>query len=94
MTKVDYFLDFWLAEFETKIKNHHVMVNRNLKTKVMWIMSIQTDKVIQARMPDIVEKSKELDNMWLINIARLRLGRVKDKEQEKVENYQESAREN
>ena len=60
----------------------------------MWNMSIQTDKVIQARMPDIVEKSKELDNMWLINIARLRLGRVKDKEQEKVENYQESAREN
>lgn len=35
MTKVDYFLDFWLAEFETKIKNHHVMVNRNLKTKVI-----------------------------------------------------------
>ena len=56
-------------------------------------MSIQTDHEIQARRPDIIMKDKELDHTWLIDIAVPGDGRVKDKEKEKVEKYQDLARE-
>ena len=37
-------------------------------------------------------KDKELDHTWLIDIAVPGRGRVKDKEKEKVEKYQDMAR--
>ena len=45
--------------------------------------------MIQARRLDIVVKYKELDHTWLIDFAVPEDGRVKDKEQEKVEKYQD-----
>ena len=68
-------------------------VIENEKAKILWDMSIQTDHVIQARRPDIIMKDKELDHTWLIDIAVPGDGRVKDKEKEKVEKYQDLARE-
>ena len=65
----------------------------NDKAKILWDFSIQTDHVIQARRPDIVVKDKELDHTWIIDIAVPGDGRVKEKEREKVEKYQELARE-
>ena len=64
----------------------------NQKANILWAISIQTDHVIQARRPDIVMKDKELDHMWLIDIAVPGDGRIKDKKQEKVKNYQIVAR--
>ena len=49
----------------------------------------RTDHVIQARRPDIVVKIKELDNMWLIDIAVPGDGRVKDKNPVECEKYQD-----
>ena len=68
-------------------------VLENDKAKILWDFSIQTDHVIQARRPDIVVKDKELDHTWIIDIAVPGDGRVKEKEREKVEKYQELARE-
>ena len=56
-------------------------------------MMIQTDHVITARRPDIVVKDKLLDHTWLIDVAVPGDGRVKEKEREKVEKYQDLARE-
>ena len=49
--------------------------------------------MIQARRPDIVVKDKELDHTWIIDIAVPWDARVEDKEKEKVEKYQDLARE-
>ena len=56
-------------------------------------MMIQTDHVITARRPDIVVKDKLLDHTWLIDVAVPEDARVKEKEREKVEKYQDLARE-
>ena len=49
--------------------------------------------MIQARRPDIVVKDKELNHTWIIDIAVPGDDRVEDKEKEKVEKYQDLARE-
>ena len=49
--------------------------------------------MIQAHRPDIVVKDKEMDNTWIIDIAVPGDARVEDKEKEKVEKYQDLARE-
>ena len=82
--------------FQTKKKwyDHEtetVMENEN--AKILWDMMIQTDHVITARRPDIVVKDKLLDHTWLIDVAVPGDGRVKEKEREKVEKYQDLARE-
>ena len=66
---------------------------QNVKAKILWDFNIQTDHVIQARRPDIVVKDKELDHTWIIDIAVPGDARVEDKEKEKVEKYQDLARE-
>ena len=68
-------------------------VLENQKAKILWDFSIQTDHIIQARRPGIVVKDKELDHTWVIDIAVPGDGRVEEKEQEKVEKYQDLARE-
>ena len=65
----------------------------NENAKILWDMMIQTDHVITARRPDIVVKDKLLDHTWLIDVAVPGDGRVKEKEREKVEKYQDLARE-
>ena len=56
-------------------------------------MTIQTDHIIQARRPDIVVQDKENDHTWIIDIAVPGDARFKEKEREKVEKYQDLARE-
>ena len=64
----------------------------NQKPKMLWNMSTQTDHMIQARRPDILVKDMDLDHTWLGDIAVPRYGKVEDKELEKVEKYQDLAR--
>ena len=68
-------------------------VIENDRAKILWDFNIQTDHVIQARRPDIVVKDKELDHTWIIDIAVPGDARVEDKEKEKIEKYQDLARE-
>ena len=49
------------------------------KAKILWDMSVQTDHAIQLRRPVMVVKDKELDHMWLIDIAVTENSRLKDK---------------
>ena len=68
-------------------------VSENERAKILWDFSIQTDHVIQARRPDIVVKDKEIDHTWIIDIAVPGDSRTEEKEREKIEKYQELARE-
>ena len=68
-------------------------VTENTKVKILWDFSIQTDHVISARRPDIVFVNKEIDHTWIIDIAIPGDGRVIEKQREKVEKYQDLARE-
>ena len=64
----------------------------NQKPKMLWNMSTQTDHMIQVKRPDILVKDMDLDHTWLGDIAVPRYGKVEDKELEKVEKYQDLAR--
>ena len=68
-------------------------VTENEKVKVLWDFAIQTDHVIQARRPDIIVMDKEMDHTWIIDIAVPGDSRIEEKEREKVEKYQDLARE-
>ena len=63
------------------------------KAKILWDMSIQTDHVITAGRPDIVVKDKMMDHTWLIDVVVPGDGRIKEKEVEKIDKYQDLARE-
>jgi hypothetical protein len=68
-------------------------VTENEKAKILWDCAIQTDHIIQARRPDIVVQEKEINHTWIIDIAVPGDARVTEKEREKVERYQDLARE-
>jgi Uma2 family endonuclease len=44
-------------------------VTENDKVKLLWDFDIQTDRVIQARRPDIVVVEKENKKTWIIDVA-------------------------
>ena len=66
-------------------------VVENQKAKLLWDFSIQTDRVIEARRPDITLVDKEMKATWIIDIAVPGDIRVKEKEKEKIEKYQDIA---
>ncbi|XP_069991778.1 uncharacterized protein [Penaeus vannamei] len=68
-------------------------VLENEKVKIIWDFSAQTDHVIQARRPDIVVKDKEMNHTWIIDITMPGDARTEEKEREKIEKYQDLARE-
>jgi hypothetical protein len=68
-------------------------VTENEKAKILWDCAIQTDHIIQARRPDIVVQDKEINHIWIIDITIPGDARVTEKEREKVERYQDLARE-
>jgi hypothetical protein len=70
---------------EKVIENEHV--------KLLWDFSIQTDRVIEHRRPDIVLVDKKARKTWIIDIAVPADKRAKSKEQEKRERYQDLGRE-
>ena len=63
------------------------------QAKLLWDYNIMTDKVITARRPDIVVVRKADNHCQLIDIAVPGDTRVEDKENEKVDKYQDLARE-
>jgi len=60
--------------------------------KILWDMNIQTDHVIEHRRPDIVVVDKDKKRALLIDIAVPADARVEEKEQEKMDRYQDLAR--
>ena len=56
--------------------------------KILWDFTVQCDRIIEARKPDIVFIHKMEREAFIIYIAIPGDGKVKDKEHEKVEKYQ------
>ena len=61
--------------------------------KILWDFNIQTDKVIDARRPDIVVTNKDKQESWIVDIAIPGDLWVREKEIEKREKYQDLAME-
>ena len=61
--------------------------------KILWDFNIQTDHVIEHRRPDVVVLDKHEKMCHLIDIAVPGDSRVEAKEKEKVQKYQDLARE-
>ena len=68
-------------------------VLENEEAKILWDFTIQCDHLIQSRRPDIVVVEKEKKECKIIDVAVPNDVRVGNKEQEKVEKYQDLRRE-
>ena len=66
-------------------------VIENEKVKLLWDFNVQTDKVIEARRPDLILENKETSECQIIDIAIPGDTRVVKKEEEKVDKYKELA---
>ena len=79
---------------DEKYYNHEPQpVYECTKNKLLWDLKIQTDNKIEHNKPDIMVLDK-IERKWLIiDVAGPSDARVKDKEKEKVENYQDLKRE-
>ena len=60
---------------------------------ILWDFNIQTDHVIQARRPDLVIKDKVQNECLIVDFTIPYDSRVETKEFEKLEKYQDLARE-
>ena len=56
--------------------------------KILWNFTVQCDRKIEARRPDVVFIDKKEREVVIIDVAILGDDRVKDKELEKLEKYQ------
>ena len=65
-------------------------VLENEDHKILWDFSIRTDHEIEARRPDLLIINKRENNCQIIDVAIPDDGRVRAKEDEKVEKYQDS----
>lgn len=70
-------------------KAESVLENDNVK--ILWDFNIHTDRVIEARRPDIVVVDKRNSETMIIDVAVPGDFRVKDKETEKITKYQDLA---
>ena len=64
-------------------------VVENEEAKLLWDYSIQTDRVIQARRPDLTLVDKNKKSVSLIDVSVPWDSRVEEKEREKVHKYQD-----
>ena len=64
-------------------------VSENDEVKLLWDMNIQCDHVIEARRLDIVAVNKQKKKCTIIDIAVPGDKRIGEKEDEKVEKYQD-----
>ena len=62
--------------------------NESENFKIVWDFTVQCDRKIEARRPDIVFTDKKEREVVIIDAAILGDERVKDKELEKLEKYQ------
>ena len=68
-------------------------VLENEDYKLLWDFSVRTDHEIGARRPDLVIIEKRDKSCQIIDVAIPEDNRVREKEDEKVEKYQDLARE-
>ena len=68
-------------------------VLENEDYKMLWDFSVRTDHEIEARRPDLLIIDKSEKNCQIIDVTIPEDGRVGAKEDEKVEKYQDLARE-
>ena len=66
-------------------------VMENDRVNILWDFNIHTDRVIEARRPDIVVVDKLNSETTIIDVAIPGDFRVKDKELEQIEKYQDLA---
>ena len=59
----------------------------NESYKLLWDFTIQCDRMVEARRPDIVFADKKKKETKILDVAVPGVGRVKDKELEKIEQY-------
>ena len=64
-------------------------MTENEKVKILWDMCVQTDKVIQARRPDLVVVDKSKKEVLIIDFAVPADKNVREKESEKITKYQD-----
>ena len=69
------------------------VVMENHKCKILWDFTVQTDHEIRGRRPDVVVVQKDENLCQIIDFACPYDGRVDTKELEKIERYQNLARE-
>ena len=67
--------------------------SENDEVKLLWDVNIQCDHVIEARRPDIMVVNKQERKCTIIDIAVPADKRIGEKENEKVEKYQNLKRE-
>ena len=67
-------------------------VLENEDYKILWVFSIQTDHVIEARRPDLVVVDKKDRSCKIIDFA-VPGDRIEEKEKDKIEKYQDLRRE-
>ena len=67
-------------------------VLENKDYKILWDFSIQTDHIIEARRPNLVVVDKER-SCKIIDFAIPGVSRIEEKEQDKIEKYQDLGRE-
>ena len=72
--------------------DHHAEpVLENNDVKILWDFNIHTDRVIEARRPDLVIVDKKNSETVIVDIAVPGDFRVKEKEEEKIGKYQDLA---
>ena len=68
-------------------------IEENEEVKLLWDFTIQTDREIHHRRPDIVIQKKKAKETIIVDIAVPGDSNVRQKETEKYEKYQDLARE-
>jgi len=61
--------------------------------EILWDFTVETDHVIEARRPDMIVVDKMNNKSTIIDFAIPYDSRIEDKEREKIEKYQDIARE-
>ena len=84
---------YGLAAAERWHEHQPDTVTENDSCKLLWDFNVQTDHVIQARRPDVTLIDKEKSECKIIDFSIPYDSRVNAKEIEKIEKYQDLARE-
>ena len=73
-------------------KQKSEVVMENNKCKILWSFTVQTDPEIYGRRPDAIVAQKDKNLCQIIDFACSFDGRIGTKEFEKIEHYQDLAR--
>ena len=84
---------YHIKDFEQWYQHTAEPVIETQRVKILWDINIQTDHVIEHRRPDIVVVDIDKMRAFLIDIAVPGDATVEEKEQEKMDRFQDLARE-